>query len=521
MKFLGSALLLIATTGFARAQDTEREELEDVIRVDRPGDDGDITDELQLAITKALKSTRPTVVVPSGRWTVNDTIDLNPSRKFVHLSLRSEGLGIPYTSGDGVELQATFNDRPILAVQSMRGAAISGIRFVGQTQYPSNRWSEDVWDGLYVQDRHRQFCGIAIDPYSGDPPKGESHYEPRRGWIKSHSSMVFIRDCQFRFLGVGVITKPSGGEAADRQGDYLKIEDSNFQWCKYGVSVNGSQTRGNVFDGCHFWDCFAAIAGGLHGPQRCGPILASGRSSFDRVTYCVQARRAGYANAITLRDCEGEQIGSIADIREGHGVTKVTIDAVSFRFVADTDQSLLPQEHLWIDGCSATVSNNVLRIYQNRPRPTCIMRISGGTVAIRDNLFREVSPNNAPPFVLLPSGYPDQLKRTVQGNYRTDYVARLYPEGSGQRAVIYGARHVDGLTWTGSIRGDAQFNMQPGQLIASAHPTTHEVGLFRMKSIDPTSRTAEVESLLPGEIDELEKLLMRTDRYLYLVDMKN
>ncbi len=89
--------------------------------------------------------------------------------------------------------------------------------------------SQDVslYSRFYPQHSNAQFAGIAIDALAVSHPT-----EPRYNGVfgKRHTSMVTVSNCQFRFLGCGVITKPSGGQGADAQGDYLLVNDCNFQY---------------------------------------------------------------------------------------------------------------------------------------------------------------------------------------------------------------------------------------------------------------------------------------------------
>lgn len=431
----------------------------------------DSTAAIQAEIDRVEAVGYGTVELPAGTFTVSDTLHLGHGDKFTSISLKGASEGIPYIGRQHTTLVATFNDRPIVNVQGGRGNKIEGIQFLGassaiQTQLPTPSQSVVDYARYFPQHANQQFCGIAIDAYSGQPP-AEPRYLGMFG--KRATSMVTVENCQFRFLGVGVITKPSGGERADAQGDYLRVENCNFQFCQYGASINGSQTRQNTFRDCHFWDCYAGVGMGQHGVGLCGNTFVDG-GSFDRVGYGLIGRKVGYANRISIRNTIGEGVACIADIRDGMAVCHVLIDGVDFRLPFEKHYQFT-QYHLRTDGCLLDFKDNIIRVHGESYRPTFLIRASS-EFHFGANLFRRDNKDagNSPLWAVVPNHHKTVL------------------EGKDAPKLLGNSRIVGRAEWTGprTIKGAKTLDCKVGEVYGMAMIGDRPCDVFRVVEVDAT-----------------------------------
>lgn len=454
-----------------------------------PGTDATVA--IQSEIDRVEAVGYGTVELPAGTFTVSDTLHLGHGDKFTSISLVGQSEGIPYIGRQHTTLVASFSDRPIVNIQGGRGNAIKGIQFLGpnatiQTQVATPSQSVDAYARYYPQHANQQFVGIAIDAFSGQPP-AEPHYQGTFG--KRPTSMVTVENCQFRFLGVGIITKPSGGERADAQGDYLRVENCNFQFCQFGASINGSQTRQNTFRDCHYWDCYTAVGMGQHGTGLCGNTLIAG-GSFDRVGYGLLARKAGWANRISIRDTIGEGVACIADVRDGMGVCQVLIDGTDFRFPIEQHYAFT-QYHLRTDGCLLDFRDNIVRTYGESYRPTFLIR--GSTeIQYSANLIRRATkdPKESPTVAIIPS----HQATIVEG--------RQSPKLIGQTRIVGRAEWIAPRT----IRGSKTLECKAGELYAMALIGDRPADVFRVIESTPTTTTIEILNCGPDVNDKAATL---------------
>ena len=445
----------------------------------------DITVALQQEIDKAIAEKRTKVTLPDKAFKVSDTIHLGRGDTFVTISLESEGMGLPYITRGGATLEATFTDKPIINVQGGRGVHIRGIQFVGpssaiQTQLPTPSQDEARYDTYFTPAKNRQFCGVSIDAYSGQAPIEMPIYPGV--YSKRHTSMVKIEDCQFRFLGCGMITKPSGGQGADNNGDYLIVENCNFQFCKYGASINGSQTRQNTFRDCKFADCYAGVGMGQHGVGLCGNVILTG-GAFDRIGFGLIGKKVGYASGITIENMCGEQICTVLDVVDGHGVCQVTIDKVRFATDNDTLYNFKPY-HIRSEQCVTRISNSIFRTWGTSNRP--MFTIVGSTWMMLDgNTVRRVNtdPKNSPLTLVFPTHPSTEIAEGP--NYAFKYKSERLER---QTRIIGAGRQTSPRTF----RGVKTLECKVDEVYAIGFLSEVNPLVFKVIEVTPTELVVEI-----------------------------
>lgn len=458
-----------------------------------PGSDA--TAAIQAEIDRVEAVGHGTVRLPQGVFKVSDTLHLGHGDKFTSISLIGAAEGIPYGTRFGTTLEATFSDRPIVNIQGGRGNTVRGIQFLGPNssiQFEATPSQvEATYARVFPQFANQQFAGISIDAFSGKEP-AEPRYKGTFG--KRHTSMVDVEKCQFRFLGCGIITKPSGGQGADAQGDYLLVSDCNFQFCQWGASVNGSQTRQSTFRDCKFWDCYAAVGIGQHGTGLGGNVLVSG-GTFDRCGYGVFAKKAGWANRISIRDTIGEETICIADVRDGMGICHVLIDGGTYTLPIDKHYRNTPF-HIRADGCLLDVRDNVFRTYGESHRPTFLIR--GSTeIQTNANIYRRATrdPKDSPLVAIIPS----HQSTVIEGKNASKLV--------GQTRVVGRAEWVDSRR----IKGSRTLDCKVGEVYGMALLGDRPCDVFRVVEVDAARLTVEVLSCGPDVQDKAAMLLRYQD----------
>lgn len=440
----------------------------------------DITIPLQEEINRLEFAGHGTVTLPARTFKISDTIHLGHGEKFTHLSLVSEGQGMPYAANTGTSLIPTFKDRPMVNIQGGRGNTVANIQFIGPVNAiqnivkPVQAW--EPFAAVYSQEPQQQFCGISIDAFSGEEPTNGPHYAGVYG--RRQTSMVNVERCQFRFLGAGIITKPSGGKGADAQGDYLTVAGCNFQFCQFGGSINGSQTRQNTFRECHFWDCLVGVGQAHHGTGLGGNILITG-GSFDRLGYGLHAKRAAWSNRFTIRDVIGEQTVCIADVTGGQGVCHLLIDGTDLRFPIEKDYGFTPY-HIRSEACILSLNNNIFRTYGESNRPTFMVRASTEVNTYANYVRRaSVDPKNSPLMAIMPMHHSTVMKGDVKHTFIP-----------GQTRIVGRAN------WLAPriLKGAKTLNCKVGEVYGAIKIGQGPCDIFRVKEVDNTDLTVEMLS---------------------------
>lgn len=464
----------------------------------------DATPVIQAEIDRVISAGGGDVVLPHGKHKITDTIHLGRGDKLVKINLIGSSEGISYVNRTGTTLEATFTDRPIVNVQGGRGCVIKGIQFVGpsslvQSQIAVPSQDIEAYAKHFPQHVNQQFAGVSIDAYSGDMPT-----EPRYAgqFNRFHSSMVTVQSCQFRFLGCGIITKPSGGDRADNQGDYLLCNDCNFQFCQYGASINGSQTRQSTFRDCKFWDLYCGIGMGWHGTGLCGSVLLSG-GSFDRVGYGLRGKQVAWANGITIENMSGEQIGTIIDVVDGAAVCQIAIDKVRFSMVEDRQYKFSPW-HIQTEQCVTRISNSIFRTYGTSVRPVFMVGCSTWLMVDGSTIRRaSKDPKNSPTICVLPSH-----TSTVIADGQ-NYAIPYKPYYVKQTRVVGRASWIESPRM---LKGSKTLDCKAGECFAASMAGDKLPIVFRVAEATATELTIEILNC-GQEVQDREAILAKIQRW--------
>ncbi|MGD1924538.1 MAG: hypothetical protein ACFB03_10150 [Paracoccaceae bacterium] len=221
----------------------------------------DDTQAIQTAIDFAIYENPPfasaqavEVLILGPLCRITDTIHLGYGESVHGINVR--GIGRKRrgeTRYVGTALVATFTDRPIINIQGIRGGVLRDIWINGALDFSGvdslgyDVTLESTWDALGGNGRYNPYAAITIDAYSGPRPIGsypDANYPeflgPQAQYGKTFSSDILIENVGARRVNTALVLQPGDHDA---NGDFLKIVNCNFEFCKYGISIGNAQSR--------------------------------------------------------------------------------------------------------------------------------------------------------------------------------------------------------------------------------------------------------------------------------------
>ncbi|MEM1297701.1 MAG: hypothetical protein AAGH68_00380 [Pseudomonadota bacterium] len=215
------------------------------------------------------------IIGPLCRTT--DTIHMGYGDTFHGVIVRGMGMkrrGEPQNVGTAIV--PTFTDRPVINIQAARISELSDLWINGALP-PTGIDFQDVeateestWDALGGNGRYNPYAAITIDAYGGPRP-AQSYpnvtyppYMSQDQYNRAGSSDVLISRIGVQNVNTAVAVQPSD---LDSNGDFVKIRDSNFENCKYGVSIGNSQSRNVELSNITGAHMFVFMTNEAHGRQ--------------------------------------------------------------------------------------------------------------------------------------------------------------------------------------------------------------------------------------------------------------
>lgn len=189
--------------------------------------------ELQSMLDSARTS--PTGVVTVARnYIVDKPLIIHnwDGSKYNQVSIVVQGYATMWDRGQRSVIKATFNDAPILSIQTAKGVIIRGLNLQGPSIGRDSRYSPQA--------------GICIDPFSGLLP-ADSGYPSLREWYRgpqtrSGSTGIRVEDCTVNNTTVGIITSPNG---FTQNAEIITYQNIRLQAVKYGIVGCQAQEKQN------------------------------------------------------------------------------------------------------------------------------------------------------------------------------------------------------------------------------------------------------------------------------------
>ena len=303
--------------------------------------EADDTPALQALADFAIYIARlPAIFIAGGRHKTTDTWHIGYGATYTALAIDGAGSGCLGEVGGAAIIPSRF-DRPCIAVQGARVTRIRGITIVGPLHIglrdlglasaapKVNPRDLASWTGGHPNGPYNVFCGIAIDPYSGNDPLTNGYPAVRfpaflgalPQYGKNYSSDVLIEDCDIAGFVAGVAVQPC---PADGNGDFVRLRDTRIEYCAYGVSVGNTQSRLVKLDYVNFFCSFIAITNNAHGH---GPVVGQAGKLTSEVSSCQFQYVANWfdlemdlAGPMVFRSCYSESAWRLGS---AHGAARV------------------------------------------------------------------------------------------------------------------------------------------------------------------------------------------------------
>lgn len=318
----------------------------------------------------------PAIFIAGGRHRTTDTWHIGYGVSYTALAVDGAGSGYLGDIG-GAAIIPTKYDRPCIAVQGARVTRIRGLALVGplHTQLVDlglasaspkvNPRDLANWTGGHPNGAYNVFCGIAIDPYSGDDPAAKGYPAvtfpsflggaPQYG--KNFSSDVLIEDCDIVGFVAGVAVQPC---PADGNGDFVRLRDTRIEYCAYGVSVGNTQSRLVKLDYVNFVCGFVAITNTAHGH---GPAVGQAGKLTSEVNACQFQHVANWfdlrmdlAGPMVFRSCFSESGWRLGDATGPSRVAAILFEGCEFGFhYGAPDAWGVPDNELWLANAGQAV----------------------------------------------------------------------------------------------------------------------------------------------------------------------
>lgn len=461
----------------------------------------DDTPYIQRAISRALFGATTygawdcnVVILPLGTYKTTDTIHLGygSSSDLHHITLRGSDHKA-YGHVWGSQLRPTFTDRPVVNIQGARAGAVEQIAIMGTLALTTlTHQPMSAWNAITGTNTNKQFVGIAIDAYSGSDP-GTGYTNAPVGWSKNHSSEVRIKNVHVEKCSHGVAQKPSGGTNADNNGDFLIIESSRFESCKFAVSINGSQARTNRLTNSGVFNCFAAVATGVAGPLL-GQEVNLVETMIEGCNWAVYHNAGDWTPSVKMVDCGGERVGGILWAANAPNCI-ISIDRNTFSFLDADDSAIEGRAHVDVGTCHLRLTNNHLSVDQS------VTALTRRELVVRCPTSGRIEGNAGDRiFVVPPRG------SSVAGQVLSILNSQQYQVTAANSGAVmqpfYNLAHVSGRTYSGqAIVPLLNTKLEADEFLSVAANNSDTVYVFRVVSVAGYS---------DGSVVELEQLTETT-----------
>lgn len=216
---------------------------------------------IQAAIDDCAAGDLPEVIIPRKRYRIDSPLivaRITGGNTWNFCSCTIRGAAITHEDIPGeAELRMSSPNLPGIIIQWARHVRIKDVVLTGQNDLAANsgfggtNYDLLLDNSLYVtggcrDNRWSPHCGIALDPFhpsvsSGDRyPDLGSFYGFGPG-TNDGSSIVELDNVTCRAFVVGYMISPGSGTA---QGDVITLKNCRSKYCKVGVAIGQSQSRG-------------------------------------------------------------------------------------------------------------------------------------------------------------------------------------------------------------------------------------------------------------------------------------
>lgn len=262
---------------------------------------------IQRAIDLGMNLDLPTTI-HSGDFHLSDTLLVGKMSGYTTAHLK--GGGPTYRGEHFTHLHAdSFLDRPAIAVQGARKTRIEDLAIMGgnESSFTEANYSADVSDYITSgasSGQHNPYCGVAIDPYSGNEPA--QPYPNGGGYGGNYSVGVHMSGLHIQHFVAGIAVQPCDH---DGNGEDILLEKSAVGGCAYGWSQGNAQGNHNAIRDSYLGQHHTVYTTRTHGRQHGDmPRLDNVLSDHSYRMFDVQAN---WGDSKVYTDVFGELIGTL------------------------------------------------------------------------------------------------------------------------------------------------------------------------------------------------------------------
>jgi hypothetical protein len=297
----------------------------------------DDTAALQAAINTGVYTSKTSIFIPAGSYSISDTLQAGYGTSFTSAYIFGDGpMYYGASQFAGTCLVMTKADRPAINFQGQREGTLENIAILG-LMFPYLQASSNFTDlnptinvldpanwvdpallaaNPNMDSRYAPYAAVTVDAYSGAQPSpaypavtypaflgsGIAQYN------KSTSSVVTFRKVSMFGFVAGAVIHPGD---SDGNGDFVRFENVLIAYNKYGISVGQTQSRQVEIQNALIDVHYVALTNITHGRQNgvFGSPIINSHFTFNIKMFSFNA----FAKSVTFINCYGEAAYQLGD----------------------------------------------------------------------------------------------------------------------------------------------------------------------------------------------------------------
>ena len=287
------------------------------------------------------------VLIPWGSYKTTNAIQLGYGENYHSIVIRGEGRRYRGANNfSGTVITATFNDRPVFAVNGARQDVIKDMTIIGLNAnwvyshslgstggasindlLPAN-WVDNTFPASATS-QYAPYCAIAVDPYAGVAPATAYPNVTFPTWSgittqygKQFSTIVDIDNVEMIGFVVGVAVQPSN---VNGNGDFVRMSKCRFEANQYAFSVGQAQSRNIVFNKCQFLWNYSIFTTAKFGQMSGNPEVMFLNCDLNGIIYTFDIPNMDLSSMVSIHNMYVESSYSLGRIGGGGSSTATSL----------------------------------------------------------------------------------------------------------------------------------------------------------------------------------------------------